>query len=187
MIDLGVPPEQSPPVHRDRLRHPWRSFRSAHVPLPLVLALLVGTGAVAVVGTERWQARQQRLADESTAALLVLGRTDWAGGGREGQLARIETSVTVVNYGPLPVEVTDIRAGRSDLTISPVAPDLVRPGARPFSVRMTVSCAARVSNQPVPIVISVRTADGKSRQVTSVMAVTPWQYAFNVICRDSPR
>lgn len=151
------------------------------------LALLIGTGAVAGAGTYRWQTRQQRLADESIASLLVLGTTGWASDGQEGQLVWVDSSVTVVNYGPLPVEVSGIRAARGNLTISPVGPDVVRPGALPLRVRLTLSCAARVSNEPVPIVISVRTADGTPRQVTSVMAATPWQNAYDAVCRKFPR
>ncbi|WP_143194436.1 hypothetical protein [Micromonospora sp. CB01531] len=189
MIDLDAPSRQAqPPLsHQDPLRHPWRSFRSARVPLPLVLALLVGAGAVAGVGTYQWQARQQRLADESAAAVLVLGKNEVAGGEREGSLVRAESSVIVVNHGPLPVEVTDIRASKGDLGLSSVRSDVVRPGAQSFSVRLTLNCTARVPNEPVPVVISVRTEDGTTRQVTSRMAATPWQFAFNGMCEQLPR
>ncbi|MFE9652761.1 hypothetical protein [Micromonospora sp. NPDC006431] len=189
VIDLDAPSRHArPPLsHQDPLWHPWRSFRSAHVPLPLVLALLAGAGAVAGVGTYQWQARQQRLADESVAAVLVLGKNEVAGGEREGSLVRAESSVIVVNHGPLPVEVTDIRASKGGLGLSSVRSDVVRPGAQPFSVRLTLDCTARMSNEPVPVVISVRTEDGTSRQVTSRMAATPWQVAFGGMCPHPPR
>ncbi|MFU8855096.1 hypothetical protein ACNAW0_29645 [Micromonospora sp. SL1-18] len=186
VIDLDATREQPAPSEQDPQRQGWRALRSKRVSLPLVLALLVGTAAVAGVGTYRWQARQQRLADASVASLLVLGQAEMASGGRDGSLARIESSVMVVNSGPLPVEVIDIRVAKDSLALESVSPDVVRPGVRWFTVWLTIDCTKEVVTESVPVSMSVRTADGHSRSLSFQVPPRPWQYAFESMCLPPP-
>ncbi|MEU2611362.1 hypothetical protein ABZ570_07230 [Micromonospora sp. NPDC007271] len=186
VIDLDATPEQPAHPEPGRQLHGWQAFRSRRVSLPLVLALLLGTAAVAGVGTYRWQARQQRLAAESVASLLVLGQAEMTSGSGDGTVGRIESSVMVVNSGPLPVEVTDIRAAKDGLALKSVKPDVVRPGVGRFTVWLTVDCTTAVPNESVPVTLSVRTANGKSREVTFHLPARPWQFAFESMCLPPP-
>ncbi|MEU8259106.1 hypothetical protein AB0C02_00570 [Micromonospora sp. NPDC048999] len=186
VIDLGTMWEQPAQPEPDRQRHGWQALRSKRLPLLLVLALLLGAAAVTGVGTYRWQARQQRLADESVASVFVLPQTEITGAERDGSLARIKSSVIVVNSGPLPVEVTDIRTSTDNLTLRAVDPDLVRPGVRWFTVWVTVNCTTAVPNETVPVVITVRPADGNSRDITFQVPPRPWEYAFESMCLPPP-
>ncbi|SCF37633.1 hypothetical protein GA0074695_6286 [Micromonospora viridifaciens] len=186
LIDLGATREQPAQSEPGRQRHGWLALRSRHIPLPLVLALLLGTAAVTGAGTYRWQARQQRLAAESVVSLLVLGQAEMTSGSGHGSMARIESSVMVVNSGPLPVEITDIRAAQTGRLLRSVKPDVVRPGVGWFTVWLTVDCSTAVPNESVPVTASVRTADGKSRDVTFHLPPRPWQFAFESMCLPPP-
>ncbi|WP_157740077.1 hypothetical protein [Micromonospora narathiwatensis] len=187
VIDLDATREQPACPDPDGQRHGWQALRSRQVSLPLVLALLLGTAAAAAVGTYRWQARHQRLAEESAASVYVLAQAEIAGVERDGPLARIKSSVIVANTGPLPVEVTDIQAVEGSLALSAVGPDVVRPGLRSFAAWVTVDCTTPVPNESVPVVISVRPADGKPRDLTYQVPPRPWQYAYESVCLPPPQ
>ncbi|MEU3452027.1 hypothetical protein ABZ671_00080 [Micromonospora sp. NPDC006766] len=182
VIDLGAMRDQSADPEPDQERHAWQALRSTRVSLPLVLAVLLGTAAVAGIGGYRWQARQQRLADESVASVYILPQAAIAQVERDGPLVKVKSSVIVVNSGPLPVEVTDIQASKDNLALQVADPDVVRPGVRWFSVWVTVNCTTAVPNEPVPVVISVRPPDGKTRDVTFQVPPSPWQYASDSMC-----
>ncbi len=186
VIDLGATWEQPTQPEADRRRHGWQALRSRQVSLPVVVALLLGTAAVVGVGTYRWQARQQRLADESVTSVFVLPQTEISGAERDGALARIKSSVIVVNSGPLPVEITDIRSATDNLALRAVGPDVVRPGVRWFTVWVTVTCTTAVPNESVPVTISVRPEGGKLRDITYHVPPSPWQYAFESMCLPPP-
>ncbi|MGK5742096.1 hypothetical protein [Micromonospora sp. URMC 103] len=189
LIDLDAtrPGQPAPPALPARLRASWRRWRSRRIPLPLVVVLLVPAAVAGGVATRWWTVRHDRLADESTVSLQVVGEGQMTGGGGSGPLAEVTSSILVVNSGPLPVELTDLRVAHGPLTLRSLRSDVVRPGTRPFTVRLTFSCADGVPNEPVPVVVSVRTADGTSRRTSSLMATKPWQYAYDVLCRAPGR
>ncbi|MEV1329107.1 hypothetical protein AB0J20_05970 [Micromonospora costi] len=149
----------------------------------LVVALLAPAAVVGGVATRWWTTRHQRLADESIVSVQVLGEGDLMGGGGGGELVEVTSSVLVMNLGPLPVEVTGLHVAHTPLTLESVRSDVVRPGTRPFTVRLTLSCAAGVPSEPVQVVVSLRTADGTSRRTSSLMSTKPWRYAYDAMCR----
>ncbi|MDG4826270.1 hypothetical protein O7635_30845 [Asanoa sp. WMMD1127] len=175
LVDLDRPPPQRPLVEPgDRLRAGWRRLRNARLQAgAVVLAAVVGAVAGGV-GVHRWEARQRLAAETGTvelsAQLTDPGNLDASA---DGVNASIVTNLTLVNLGPLPIQVLDLDAARDGLELRNAAENAtVRPGFRTVAVWLTFACVHRdISTDPLPLHVRVRTQDGRTRAVETTMEI----------------
>jgi hypothetical protein len=127
----------------------------------LVIGLAAG-GMTAYVGP----AERTRLADEAAVELILLADsslpTEVSVGDR---LLRFRQELTVVNTGPLPVEVTDVRGKDSGIEVrGTTSRQVIEPGvAQPVELNLTVSCAPKTLGQLVWVNVTVLTRSSGSR------------------------
>ncbi|MEV4538652.1 hypothetical protein AB0J82_33220 [Asanoa sp. NPDC049518] len=188
MVDLDRPAPERPP----RLRAGWQRLRTARLQAGAV-ALAAVVGAVAGgVGVHRWEARQERLAETSTVVLRaqLLDPNDLSGSS-DGTASTMVVNLTLVNLGPLPVDVEDFTAERDGLTFRNASQQVtVRPGFRTVAVSISFTCARRTiaGSVPLPLRLRVRTADGQTRTVETPVEIGAkfWVQFLENLCRNKP-
>lgn len=198
LLDLDVPPEntRARPWRAGRLIACWQAVRTARVPGPAVVVLVIGAIVLASMATYRWQAWRDLQARRSAVLVqaLVPGTNAGSGSsvvvGAARELAvHMAASLALVNGGPLPVEVTELIGDQHGLSVWTSKDSvLVRPGALTISVMVAFDCAAGFPTEPLRIAMRVRTADGRSREASSLVAVTgtPWADRLNGMCHPVP-
>ncbi|WP_432988807.1 hypothetical protein [Dactylosporangium sp. CA-233914] len=161
VIDLDVPDRRSvAPLSRR-----WRRAASMKVPaLGVAVLMLFGVAAGAVAG-QRWEAARERGRQAAEASLFLAVAGLNSGGGQDG-LVIIEGSVAVTNGGPMPVEVAGAENAavvmvRGQLTLAPAATGW-------FAASASITCPQDAADaaRPLPVGLSVVTADGVRRAVT---------------------
>lgn len=111
------------------------------------------------------------------------------GSGTPGRVTDLRGEIVVVNSGPLPVEILEVRGGIGGLWLdSPPKPHSVPPGFLRVPVFAALTCGTGIPAEPVPLWITVRTADGRTRQVscTLVLADSSWMTFLAQGCSDRP-
>jgi hypothetical protein len=176
---------------RGQVQHGWRRVGAARISALLAFVLLVGGAVVAGSVTHWWDLRQQRLAQEAVVSLVALvPASSVERGGGDGRRAEIEARLALANSGPLPVEVSDLRATQDGFALRMEGTSrLVRPGVSSVIVQVTLDCMAGMPREPVRVLMSVRTMDGKLHQASSLMVVvsTPWSENFDWTCEPPSR
>ncbi|MEV0716579.1 hypothetical protein [Asanoa sp. NPDC050611] len=189
LVDLDRPaPARPAPEPGLRLRSGLRRLRAARLQASaLVLATVVG-GVVGGVGVHRWEARQRQAAEASTVAVgAQLVEPSNMGGSSEGGTATMVVNMTLVNLGPLPIEVQDFAAARDGLAFrNPSQHATVRPGFRTVAVTINFACASgTIDSGPVPLRLRVGTADGATRTVETDLEISPsahWPRFMEQLC-----
>jgi len=189
LVDLDRPvpprPERDPGAV---LRTGWRRVRTAR-PQVGAVALAAVVGAVAGgVAVHRWEDRQERAAQASTVTVRaqLLDSTNLSGTS-DATNASVVTNLTLVNLGPLPIDVLDLEADRDGLGFRNAAQEFtVRPGFRTIAVWVTFACRNRtIANEPLTLHMQVRTADGRTRSVeTAVEIGGQWPGFLENLCRE---
>jgi hypothetical protein len=177
LVDLDRPAPARPAADPGvRLRSGLRRLRAGRLQVSAVALATVVGGVVGGVGVHRFEAGQRKDAQASTVAVgAQLVEPTNMGGGTAGGTATMVANMTLVNLGPLPIEVQDFAAARGGLTFgNPSQQGTVRPGFRTFAVTISFACASRhISSEPVPLHLRVRTADGVTRTVDSELEINP--------------
>jgi hypothetical protein len=133
-----------------------------------VLLLVVVAGAAVAAGvTHRWQAQQQRDADESRVSLVILANPAGstmvnAAAGHADLLEKLY----VINTGPLAVEVVALHGAQDAWTVQGLAiPQPVKAGvAQLVEVNVAVDCTRIMPRQPVTLELTVRTMSGQTHR-----------------------
>jgi hypothetical protein len=159
-------------------------------PVFLAAVFLLG-GLVGGFLTHWWDMRQQRQARESVVSVhvVVTGSMVGSAGSDGGRRVEMEASLTMVNSGPMPVEVSNVYASGGGLTVEmEQTSKVVRPGALAVPVRVVVDCRAGVPANPIQVRMTVRPTHGPPRQVSPLMAVggTHWLYLVDQMCHSLP-
>nr|MDT0658639.1 hypothetical protein [Micromonospora sp. DSM 115978] len=184
VLDLDIPLNEGAPLLRDsRFHHVWKS----RIPVSIAIALVLGASVIAAVSTHWWDLRQQRQAQQAAVSLQVLVPASGAitAGGVDGSNVTVEGSLALVNSGPAEVEVTALHAVEDGLTVwTSKAPGVVRPGTGLVDVRATLDCAVGMPIEPVRLTMQVRTADGRGRESSSLLATagTLWHDLLDRMC-----
>ncbi|HEX5543511.1 MAG TPA: hypothetical protein VFX60_18485 [Micromonospora sp.] len=115
LISTDAPPAPPAGLSRPRI---WRRLRSTRVSVGSLVLAVAAAGALGAIVTDRWQAQQRRLAEESTVSLVALpANTVPTFGSREVDQLQLEGRLVVVNSGPLPVEIDTLYARQDGLTL----------------------------------------------------------------------
>lgn len=132
-----------------------------------------------VVESSQRQARQD--ADVSLIALVGSAGTARS----DGLTLTMEANLTLVNSGPVPVVVEQVTGDAGGLRFRSGRPTTVAPGVKSVPVTATVGCAPDLPAAPVEAVLTVRTADRKVRETSSLMIVqgTPWAFTHQQACQ----
>ncbi|WP_143049873.1 hypothetical protein [Asanoa ishikariensis] len=192
MVDLDRPPPQRPTREpRERLRAGWRRMRTARLQVGAV-ALAAVVGAVAGgVGVHRWEARQAHAAEVSTVIVRaqLLDPSDLSGSS-DGTDSTMVANLTLVNLGPLPIDVEDFEGERNGLVFRNASQQAtIRPGFRTVAVSISFACARHtISGEPLPLRLRVRTADGQTRTIETPVEIGAkfWVQFLENLCRNSP-
>ncbi|GAA1387735.1 hypothetical protein GCM10009661_74900 [Catellatospora chokoriensis] len=162
-IDLGVVSDR-PTKPALLVRSSWRAWLSNRVPVYVLVATVLAGFLVGAIGMRQWDAwrHQARQASEVTLLVAVAGLD--SGGGGAGRVT-IEGSVAVVNAGPMRVTVAgDAASGVFSLSGERPIPS---GGTRRFKATAVLDCSEGVAPAVLPVDLSVTTADGQRRVVTT--------------------
>ncbi|MGC1215070.1 MAG: hypothetical protein WA890_27900 [Micromonospora sp.] len=180
IIDLGdrghgrVRPDEGP-----RRRRLINRATSAYTIGAFVLGVAVGGIGIAEVQGSR-DARTRA----ATVAVVVIASSAGDGGEIVGSIARFEAQLTVVNAGPQPITVRTVGARLPGTVIDATTQfRRLRPGeVGVVDVHVVVHCS--VKPDPVPMRLSVETADQRTREVSYPMAYigTAWHDRAVLLC-----
>jgi hypothetical protein len=143
------------------------------VPLPVLLGLVLLGAVAGGAAALRWDASRQRAAAESRASLYVLIERPPAMLRRTGEgMGMIDTFVTAVNTGPLPVELLAVDAAEQGLTISDRTRRML-PAAVATSegVEIRIDCRIGMPTGAVELHLRVGLANGGSRTLSHFAAL----------------
>lgn len=133
--------------------------------LRLIAAFLVGLLLGGISVNELRDRREQRERAASVALVVIPGaaRTD---GVVTKDVAELDGSVEVSNFGPLPVTIRAVQAQTSGVLIQDTGQSQsLRPGStRWLDVKLRLQCPPEVRDEPLPMRVSVETADRKVRE-----------------------
>ncbi len=176
-----------PPARR---RHPLTTRRFSVLALAAVLLAGIALGGVA---SYVWQAERARIADEAALELVLLPDqstpSDVSG---DASLVQFRQRLTVMNLGPLPVEVTDVRGQEGGIEVLGLSESrVINPGVSQLELNLRVSCVPSTLNQPVTVEMTVRNrSDGTTgRRLTRVISLYSPQSAewTELSCGRGPR
>lgn len=169
-----VKPDEDP-----RRRRLINRATSAYTIGAFVLGVAVGGIGIAEVQSSR-DARTRA----ATVAVVVIARSASDDGGISGSIAQFDAQLAVVNPGPQPVTVRTVGARLPGTVIDAAAPfRRLRPGeAGVIDVQVVVHCS--VKPDPVPMRLSVETADQRTREVSYPMTYigTAWHDRAVSLC-----
>ncbi|MEV8509974.1 hypothetical protein AB0368_34820 [Actinoplanes sp. NPDC051475] len=161
-----------------------------HVATVLAAVVIFVAGGA---GTSVWGQWQTNKARSSEVSVLVLANTgpqanDAGVGGvvAGGKVvdASLTRRVTLVNAGPLPVDVHGLRFARAGLTVR--AADgrrWIRHGqAVQADADIRVICARGLPIGRLPMELAVRTSDDRERTATAVLDAREWNEQARVAC-----
>ncbi|GAA2374624.1 hypothetical protein GCM10010170_077840 [Dactylosporangium salmoneum] len=149
-----------------------------------VVALVLFSVLVGAVVGQRWEAGQERSRQAAEASLFLAVAGLDSVTGSDGRVT-IEGSIAVTNGSPMPVEVTgadkaaDVMV-RGQQRIAPAATGW-------FPVSATVTCVDGATAMPVPVGLSVATADGARRTVTLELQLNGSRWYEFVVQGCAPR
>ncbi|MFE9658288.1 hypothetical protein [Micromonospora sp. NPDC006431] len=128
--------------------------------------------AVGGIGVAEVQGSRDARTRAATVAVVVIASSASDGGEISNSIARFDAQLAVVNAGPQPVTVRTVGARLPGTVIDATAPfRLLRPGeVGVIQVQVVVHCS--VKPDPVPMRLSVETADQRTREVSYPMAYT---------------
>ncbi|WP_238007918.1 hypothetical protein KZZ52_30400 [Dactylosporangium sp. AC04546] len=162
LVDLDTPP--APPRRRMPRWLPW-------------LAALLLVGALVLARPDD--------RPPSIAVVVDAGQLGPIAATYDAGTVRIESQLTVVNSGAVPVELEDLAAEAEGLTVhADGGPRSLGPGrAVVVGVRVQLSCGT-VPLTPVRFHLTVRTADGRRSVVEPLVAIadTPWTAVAGAAC-----
>ncbi len=158
-------------------------WREPAVPWWGVVPVAVAVAVVAAGLTHGWDERQDRRARQAVVALSVVIPEDaGTNGGGGGEEFGYNSSVQVLNTGPLPIELGALSTTSPGIVLHGNARNTVVPagGAQRVDVDFGIHCPGWVHGQPVDIRVAVRTADGVQRAVNRkvVLRGTEWDDAL---------
>ena len=153
------------------------------------VAVFVAGGA----GTSVWDSWQAGRARSSEVSVLVLADTgpranDAGVGGvvAGGKVvdASLTRRVTLVNAGPLPIDVREVRFSRGGLTVRTAEKQrLIRQGQAVQAVAdIRVVCARGLPIGRLPVELAVRTNDDRERTAVVVLDARDWNEQARVAC-----
>lgn len=180
VIDLDQPPAARPVPARRR---------------PGVLLAVGGALALGAVlgaaGTYGWTAHRQEAARAGEASVVVLAGTLPDDGGVGGTVldgrvtdASLTRKVTLVNAGPLPIEVHGLRADRPGLTLRGTGRERRIPagGSVEADADLRIVCRGGLPIAQLPLRISVRTVDAREHTVTATLDAARWNGQARLAC-----
>lgn len=181
MIDLDRP--AAVPPDRNRRSH------------LLVAAALVAGAVLGAAVTYGWSARRQAAVQDRQVSVLVFAESSQFLDGLQtgsvvldGRVATVTLTrrVTVVNAGPLPINIRDLSGSRPGVSVHGVDKRRwVAPGA---AVRadadVQVDCAHGLPLGRLPVTLSVRTSDHEDREARPRDGFdgTPWSEQAEAAC-----
>ncbi|GAA1852832.1 hypothetical protein [Asanoa iriomotensis] len=195
LVDLDRPAPVRPAAEPGvRLRSGLRRLRAARVQVSAVALATVVGGVAGGVGVHRFETRQALAAEQSTVQVgAQLLEPPNMGGSSDGVNASMVTNLTLVNLGPLPIEVLDLSAARDGVEFRNASQEaVIRPGFRTMAVWVTFACTRGTisTTEPLPLHLRVRTADGQTRQVDTTVEIgvgANWPRLLESLCRDTSR
>ncbi len=127
-----------------------------------VVALVLAGVLAGAAGMHVWSVAQQRNRDAAEVTLFVAVASFGSAGG-DNERVVINGTVAVVNGGPMPVEVSP---GADMTSLMLAGHQRIEPGATGwFTGNAFVVCSGGAL-RPLPVELSVLTADGRRREVT---------------------
>ncbi|WFE38083.1 hypothetical protein [Micromonospora sp. WMMD998] len=140
--------------------------------------------AVGGIGVAEVQDSRDARTPAAAVAVVVIASSASGGGELSGSTARFDAQLTAVNAGPQPVTVRAIGVRLPGTVIDAAAQfRRLRPGEiGVMDVRVMMHCS--VKPDPVPMRLSVETADHRTREVSYPMAYTgtAWQNRAVLLC-----
>lgn len=145
--------------------------------------------AIGGVGGANIQDRREHRAESGTVAVVaVAGPTSSSGENRNGT-ARLDAQLTVINTGPAPVTVRLVGAQETGVLVRDLGQSLsLDPGGTGgLDVQLAAECRFASPN-PLPMRLSVKTADQRTHEVSYTVAVekSAWHYRVDALCNGSP-
>ncbi|MEU8253329.1 hypothetical protein AB0C06_03545 [Micromonospora inaquosa] len=156
--------------------------------LRLVAAFIVGFLLGGFSVNELRDLHEQRERAASVALVVIPGaaRTD---GLVTKDVAELDGSVEVTNYGPLPVTIRAVQGQTSGVLIQGTGqPQPLRPGnTRWLDVKLRLTCALEVRDEPLSMRLSVETADRQIREVHYPVALpaSGWHFQALRLCFEA--
>ncbi|MEU8023467.1 hypothetical protein AB0B88_14745 [Micromonospora haikouensis] len=182
VIDLdegGREPAETASVVPDG--HPSGRRRKAQ----LVAALLAGVVLGGVGVDELRDARNER--QRNSAVSLVAFPAGGGGGASDvAGVLQMDALLAVVNAGPAPITLRAVTGQGPGVVLRDTGQSrLVRPGGVGWiDVKLRLECATAFGSEPLPVRLSVETADRRTREVTYPVAVrdSVWHRGAEVPC-----
>ncbi|GIF22737.1 hypothetical protein Ate02nite_54670 [Paractinoplanes tereljensis] len=155
-----------------------------------VILLVVG-GLVGGLVTHRWQAHTSREADASVISVVAL--TDFgdrpglvqssAGVGSETTAVSLNAHVTIVNAGPMALDVLGFAVDQPGMVLLGYTAGRVGPAATmAVQLAFQIECAVSRGLLAVPASLSVETVAGDRRQITVTIGGNPWVRQVQAAC-----
>ncbi|AGL14324.1 hypothetical protein [Actinoplanes sp. N902-109] len=179
-------------LDRPAPRRPRPARRHAR-PLTAAAGVLVLGAALGAAGTHRWSQWRQERAQAAAVSVLVLADTgpqaDDAGVGGTVLHDRVTDAsltrrVTLVNAGPLPIDVHNLAVDRPGLTVRGVDKQrwLKHGETAQADADITVRCGRGLPIGKLPVRLSVRTTDEHERTTTVSLDATEWNDQARLAC-----
>ncbi|MEU4235950.1 hypothetical protein [Actinoplanes sp. NPDC026619] len=182
LIDLDLP-ERFPPVSGDAHSRVRRWIAS-------VILLVVG-GLVGGLGTHRWQAHKSREADASVVSIVALAdfsgppglAQSFAGVGRKTTAVPLDAHVTIVNTGPMAVDVLGIAVDQPGMVLRGYTGGRIEPAATMATqLELEIDCAVSRRLLAVPVSLSAETLAGDRREIAVTIGGNPWVRQVETAC-----
>lgn len=182
LIDLDLP-ERLPPVSdgpRSRARR-W---------MVSVILLVVG-GLVGGLVTHRWQAHKLRETDASVVSLVALADFSGRPGlvqssanvGRKTTVVPLDAHVTIVNTGPMAVEVLRFTVDQPGMVLRGFTGGPIRPATTMAAqLLLEIDCAVSGRLLEVPASLSAETLAGDRREIAVTIGGEPWVQQVEAAC-----
>ena len=166
----------------------------------LAVALLLVGAVLGGVATYGWTVRRLAAVRDREVSVFVFadaGRSlEGAGRGSvvlDGRVASVTLTrrVTLVNAGPVPVNIRNLAGGRPGVALRGVEKQRwVQPGGTmQADADVQVDCARGLPLGRLPVTLSVQTADERARQAGAkgVFDGTPWSEQAEIACAGVTR
>lgn len=187
LIDLDLP-ERFPPVPGDTYSRTRRWI--------VGVTLLVVGGLAGGLVTHRWQAHRAREADASVVSVVAL--TDFgdepglvrssAAEDRTTTAAYLDAHVTIVNTGPMAVELVGFTIDQPGMVLRGYTGGRIGPAATMAAqLDIQVDCAVSRRLLAVPVSLSAATLAGDRREIAVTMGGNPWVRQVGAACAGSAR
>lgn len=185
LIDLDLP-ERFPPVSGD-------AHSRAHLWIMSVILLVVG-GLVGGLVTYRWQVHKLRDANASVASVVALPDFSdrpglvhsFADVDRKTTAVSLDVHVTIVNTGPMAVDVLGFEVDQPGLVLRGYTGGRIGPAATMAAqLEFQTDCAVSRRLFVVPVLLSVKTLAGDRREIAVTIGGNPWVRQVEAACASS--